>query len=73
MIILVAFAFIVFYFVINAKIDNAIQERIASYARAVDSVFFEKDQKIEELENIVYDLKTRVENLEDEISKKRYQ
>lgn len=52
-------------------VQNAIDERVAHYARAVDSVFFEKDQKIEDLEWQISQAKMRIEELENKSSERR--
>ena len=57
---------IIFFFILRAYVNNAIHDAIADYARAVDSVFFEKDQKIEDLEYRLCNMQTRIEELETE-------
>lgn len=69
MIWLIIVSFIVLYFGIHYAISFT-EKAIIAYAKIVDSVFEEKDKKIENLEDRINDLQSRLETLEDNLKKK---
>lgn len=69
MIWLIIVSFIVLYFGIHYAISFT-EKTIIAYAKVVDSVFEEKDKKIENLEDRLNDMQSRLETLEDKFERK---
>ena len=70
MIIFVIILLVIFYFIIHFHIHSICEERIQIYAKIVDDVFYEKDQKMEDLQYKINLLEMDVRELQEKLSKR---